>query len=369
MRFVAKFLEHWKLYLIPLVLFPIIATVYGQHTLSVYESSAYIRVEGKAVVGSTTLAGIGGNPYNSPAQNAVDAINELLQSENFAVSVAKNTDIAKQYDLSVRANQDLVAKWIQQEVFVMPSTVGQEAFNIVVDDKSPRLARQIATSLLTQFETDYTQRELNNYKQAESMITEQIAQKTKQVAQDNQRIIQYEQAHPNISPTDPTLAAYQSEYQQDAAQLKAYQDQLNQLHLSEFELQSDAISIFTVLDPPSLPLKPTLKLKKLLVYPGGGLGLALALIALIVGLQTAFDRSVYTQQDVRAILEELDLDIASIEAVPVLYGIGDRMRDEDEGSTYSGVLVPVLTVLPQLRSEEMTQELRRAVGVGADETR
>lgn len=371
MRFVAKLLEHWKLYLIPIMLFPIIATIYGQHKLSIYESSAYIRVEPGAVIGSTTLGGISGNSYNTPAQNAVDAVDELLQSESFVVRVAQHTDLAQQYDLNVRTNQDIVASRIQQEASVAPSSVGQETFSVVVDDKSPLLAQQIAASLIAQFNIDYTQRQIANYSRVEKLLQGEITQAESLVTQDQQRITQYLQTHPTITATTPdtTLAGYQQQYQQDETQLRALQGQLTTLQQNSAAIASGLLSVFTELDPPRQPLLPTLKLKKLIIYPGGGLGLALALIALIVGLQTLFDRSVYTQQDVRSIIEDLDMDITSIEAVPVLHGIGDRQRDEDEGSTYSGVLVPVLTVLPQLGSEEMTHELRRAVGVGADEAR
>lgn len=371
MRFVAKLLEHWKLYLIPIVLFPIVATVYGQHKLSVYESSAYIRVERGAVIGSTTLGGITGNPYNSPAQNAVDAVGELLQSESFAVSVAQNTDLAKQYDLTARTNQDIVTTWIQREVTVTPSPVGQETFYIVVDDKSPLLAQQIVKSLIQQFSSDYTQRQLGDNQRAETVLRGQITQVSSQAAQDVQRINQYIQAHPNVTLglPDTTLAAYQQQYQQDQAQLKVLQDQLSNLQLSNSALQNGTLSVFSVLDEPRQPLQPTLKLKKLLVYPGEGLGLALALIALIAGLLTILDRSIYSQQDVRSIIEDMDMDITSIEEVPLLHGIGERVRDEDEGATYSGVLVPVLTVLPQLSADRMTQEIRHAVGVAGDQTR
>lgn len=371
MRFLAKLLEHWKLYLIPIVLLPILATFYGQHTLSVYESSAYILVQRGAVVGSTTLGAITGNPYNSPAQNAVDAIGELLQSENFAVRVAQHTDLARMFDLSVRTGADIAAARIQREVSVAPSPVGQDAFTITVDDKLPQLAQQIATSLIDQFTTDYTQRQIDSYKQAEALLAQQIASVSGQASQDLQRVNQYMQAHPSVSSTTPDapLAAYEQQYQQDLAQVKTLKDQQSMLELNRSTIESGNLRVFDVLDQPRQPLLPTLKLKKLIVYPGIGLGLALALIALIVGLQTVFDRGIYTRDDVRSIVEDLDLDIASIEAVPVLHGIGDRQRDEDEGGTYSGVLVPVLTVLPHLGSEEMTQELRRAVGVGADDSR
>ncbi|HEX8034470.1 MAG TPA: hypothetical protein VF510_11515 [Ktedonobacterales bacterium] len=369
MRFIAKLLEHWKLYLIPILLFPIVATIYGQHKLSIYESSAYMLVERGAVVGSTTLGGIsGGNPYASPAQNAVDAIGELLQSKSFLVKVAQSTDLATQYDLNVRRNQDIVATWIQADVSVTP--FGMETFYVVVDDKSPRLTQQIASSLIVQFSSTYTQRQIDDNNRAEGVLEQQVAQASSQVTQDQQRINQYKNAHPSVVYTpDDVYATYQQQYLQDQTQLKNTQDQLAQLRLNTSALQSGTLSVFRTLDPPLVPLQPTLKLKKLLVYTGGGLGLALALIALIVGLLTISDRSIYSQQDVRSIIEDLDMDITSIEAVPVLHGIGERVRDEDEGATYSGVLVPVLTVLPQLSADRMTQEIRHAVGIAGDETR
>ena len=371
MRFLAKLLEHWKLYLIPIVLFPIIATVYGQHKLSVYESSAYILVQRGAVIGSTTVGSITGNPYNTPAQNAVDAIDELLQSQSFIVRVAQNTDLVKQFDLNVRTNQDIITARIQREVSVAPSSVGQETFTITVDDKSAGLAQQIANSLITQFNTDYTQRQVQDDKRAEQLLSQQIESAKGQVSQDQQRVNQYLQTHSTITAATPDsqLAAYQQQYQSDQTHLQTLTVDLENVKQNELAVASGTLNVFSVLDQPRRPLQPTLSLKKLLVYPGAGLGLALALLVLIAGLRTVSDRSIHTQQDVRSIVEDLDLDITSIESVPVLHGIGERQRDEDEGSTYSGVLVPVLTVLPQLRGEEMTQELRRAVGVGADETR
>lgn len=370
MRFLAKFLERWKLYLIPVVLIPILATIYGQHKLSVYESSAYVRVEHAAVIGNTSIGGINGNSYNTPAQNAVDAITELLQSRTFLIRVAQHSDLAKQYDLNnSRADQDVVVSRLQQEATVAPSTVGQETFNVVVDDKSAVLAQQLVRSLISQFTDDIKQRELNGYAQEAAIVQEQIIQTQGQIAQDLAHISQYKATHPGVTDTtpDPTYQIYQDALTQDAATLKSENGQRDTLSQEKAAIENGTLNVFTVLDAPRQPLKPTLKLKKLIIYPGGGLALALALIALIVGLQTALDRGVYTQQDIRSLLEELDMDIASIEAVPVLHGIGDRVRDEDEGATYSGVLVPVLTVLPQLSSEEMSHELRRAVGIGADE--
>ncbi|MGH2515141.1 MAG: hypothetical protein ACRDHP_05750, partial [Ktedonobacterales bacterium] len=121
---------------------------------------------------------------------------------------------------------------------------------------------------------------------------------------------------------------------------------------------------FLVSDQPRLPLNTTLHLKKLAIYPLLGFAAALALVLLIVGIQTVADRRVYSTQDLKTVTEDMDLDIPIVESVPMLRSIGrSNGHDEDADGSISGILVPVLTVLPQLGTGQMTQELRRAIGV------
>ena len=110
MRFLAKLLKHWYLYLIPFLLLPAAGTLYGKQKLSIYETSALLYIySSDAVAGTNT----GFNQYVSPAQNGSDLINDYMQSNSFVVTIAKSTDLGQQYDLTSRADQDIVVQRIR----------------------------------------------------------------------------------------------------------------------------------------------------------------------------------------------------------------------------------------------------------------
>lgn len=120
MRFVAKFFRRWYLYLIPIIVLPVLATMYGKQALTVYESSALIYInKPSAINGATTSF----NQYLSPGQNGANAMNEALLSETFVVSVAKKTDLAKLYDLNSQYGQDAVTVRIRGEVSIAAADV------------------------------------------------------------------------------------------------------------------------------------------------------------------------------------------------------------------------------------------------------
>ena len=364
MRFLAKVLKHWRVYTLMLLVFTAVATIYGKATLSVYESTAYISARSPVTLAGVSI-GIGGSPYNSPALNASNAINELLQSHSFDLSVAQKTDLAKQFDLTTRTGQDAATAQIQREVTVAPATVGEDAVTITVDDASAAIAQQIAQRLIDEFIAQYAQRQIQYDKQAETLLSQQIVTTQAKLVKDQAQLQRYQAAHPDASATDALFAQYQQAVTQDQNDLQTFNSSLNQAKLDETALADGTINVLTILDPPVAPLHTTLHLKKLIIYPGIGLAIALALIALIAGIETLRDRSVYSTQELRDIVEELDLPMTNVESVPMLAGIGDRRRDDDDGVVYSGVLAPVLTALPHLTSEEMTQEVRRLVSAGA----
>jgi len=67
--------------------------------------------------------------------------------------------------------------------------------------------------------------------------------------------------------------------------------------------------------------------------------------------------------DLRNITEELELDIPVLTEIPVLAMLTRSSRRQHDDDVLSGVLVPILTVLPQSSTEVLNHEIRRAVGV------
>ncbi len=367
MRFVAKLLQHWYLYLIPVLIFPVVATLYGTRALQVYESTALLYIQDSNPVTGANIDGF--NPYISAAQNGSNAMSELLQSETFTVTVAAETDLAKQYDLTTRIGQDLAYARLRSDVAIAPTYVGTNTVTIAVDDKSPKIAQQIASGLITVFTDYFSQQRLTLDKKSEQFLLKEIGNAQTTVQQDTVRIQQYVSAHPGLPPNsssiDPTFAQLQQQLQQDQAAEQTLNDKLTAVQFDEAAATTGNSQFFTVLDQPQIPLASTLHLKKLIVYPLEGLGGALALIVLIAGLRTVMDRRVYSTRDLRAIAERLEMDVPMLLSVPQLAGVqeGGRSGHED---LLSGVLVPVLAVLPQQDSMGLNQELRRAAGVTVD---
>ena len=367
MRFLSKFFKRWYLYMVPLIVIPIVVTMYAKNTLSVYESTALLYVT------NPTNGASGFNAYLSPAQNGANVMLEALQIESFCVSVAKSTDLASTYQLDAQWGQDAATARIQSEVTVTPTAVGQNLVTIAVDDKSPQMAQQIAAAVITQFSTYFSKTQLIFDQQNLSLYQGQLQGAQSKLQQDQTRLKQYLDIHPedvqnpSAATTDPTLNSYNEAVTQDQQAVSELSAKINAIQLEEDSL-SGGSSFFIVSDAPRVPLRTTLHLKKLIVYPIGGLAGALALIALIVGIQTFLDKRVYSTQDLKSIVEDMDLNIPAIESIPVLRGIGQRTsQDTDMDGSVNGVLVPVLTVLPHLGNGHMNQELRRAIGVTVED--
>jgi len=184
---------------------------------------------------------------------------------------------------------------------------------------------------------------------------------------DVKKLQDYTAAHPNAgalgSPPDAQLQQLQGAYQTDQTTWAKLQDQLRSIKADELAATSNSSKFFSVWDPPLPPLRPTLHLKGLIPYSGGGLAAALALILLIVGTRTLLDRKVYSTRDLRNITEELELDIPVLNEIPVLAMLTRSSRRQHDDDVLSGVLVPILTVLPQSSTEVLNHEIRGAVGV------
>ncbi|HLZ23840.1 MAG TPA: hypothetical protein VKQ30_17140 [Ktedonobacterales bacterium] len=365
MRFLSKFFKRWYLYVLPLIIFPVVAALYAKNTLSVYESTALIFVyQPPADVAS------GFNGYLSPAINGADAMNQALQIETFCVQVAQGAGLATQYDLTSQVGKNAATARIQSEVSITATTVGQNLVSVTVDDKNPQTAQNIAASFVQEFQKYFADNQASFNQQQIAQYQSQIGSLRGQLVQDQAKLQQYYNAHPqcvnnpDCATTDPVLNGYLAAVNQDTQTITDLTDKVNALKQAADSTSTNAAGLFKTEDAPQPPLHTTLHLKKLIVYPIGGFVAALALILLIVGIQTVADKRVYNTQDLKSLTEDMDLNIPAIESVPVLRGIGrPNTQDEDADGSLNGILVPVLTVLPQLGNGHMTQELRRAIGV------
>src|SRR5579872_6782719 len=187
MRFLSKLFKHWYLYLLPLIIFPVVATVYAKKTLSVYESTALLFF---------TTPPDGGVNYLTPAQNGANDMSQALESEHFCVTVAQGTYLATEYDLTSQAGQGAVTALLQSEISVTPTAVGQNLVTVTVDDKNPVIAQQIAKSFINGFGNYYTDNQKVFIQNQIALEQGQLQTAQGQLHQDQLRLQQYLQGHP-----------------------------------------------------------------------------------------------------------------------------------------------------------------------------
>jgi uncharacterized protein involved in exopolysaccharide biosynthesis len=360
MRFLRTFTKRWYLYVVPIILVPVIVTVYGFNKLSVYESRATLYVDKPSFLSPEQF---GWNPYLSPAQNVAEQMSELLSIKSFVMSVAQKTDLANRADLT----GDAAVARISSEVSVAAPGVGPHVVVVSVTDKEPHLAQQINQVFLDVFKAYYQSHRIADDTRAQYFYQNQVQSAQSAVAQDVAKEQDYCHQHPDmcaVTQVDPTLAQLQNQLSQDHQALATSESQLLLVNQDLAATNTSTSDLFQVPDPPSLPV-PSLDKKKLLtVYTGGGLAGALGFVALIVIGLTQLDRKVYMTDDLRAIQDDLELDLAGgIVALPVIAGMNQHSQEHSEiDDTIEGILVPVLTALPRLPTSEVHRELRRATG-------
>ncbi len=364
MRYLRTFLKRWYLYVVPIILVPVIATAYGFNKLSLYGSTAKLYVDKPSFLSPDQF---GWNPYLSPAQNVAEQMSELLSIKSFVLSVAQKTDLANRADLTIAPAGDAAVARISSEVSVAAPGVGPHVVVVSVTDKEPHLAQQINQAFLHFFEAYYQLHRIADDDRAKTFYQNQVQSAQSAVEQDVAKEQDYCHQHLDTcagTQVDPVLAQLQSQLSQDQQALRTFESQLAAVNQDLAATNTGTSDLFQVPDPPSLPY-PSLDKKKLLaVYTGGGLAGALGFVALIVIGLTQLDRKGYMTDDLRAIQDDLELDLlGGIVALPVIAGMNQHAQEHSEfDDTIEGILVPVLTALPRLPTSEVHRELRRAAG-------
>jgi uncharacterized protein involved in exopolysaccharide biosynthesis len=362
MRYLRTFLRRWYLYVIPILILPVVSTLYGYKTLRAYKCTANLWVEKPVYLSAQDL---GWNPYDSPAGNEATSMSELLQSETFVAGVAAQTGLANTLDLTTRAGKDAAFAHISGEVVMYPSSTHILVLNVT--DRDPTLALQITQGLMQGFTGEYQSHRLQLDQGAITFYSQQLTAAQGAVAQDNAKITQYLDAHPGVPLTttaDPYLAQLEQQLSQDQQQVNSLTQQIAGLRQDMQATNTAAPDLFRVLDAPQLPTSPTVSKKTLVeTYTGYGLGAALALVGVIVLALTQLDRKIYSSAEVRAIGDDLELELPAVETVPLLSGAGGgsrRLNGADEA-----MYLLIRTVLPRLSSHQVRRELPGATSIPA----
>jgi uncharacterized protein involved in exopolysaccharide biosynthesis len=368
-RFLVKLVKYWYLYLIPLLLIPTAATLYGQRKETVYESNGTIFVGTNAFL-KDFQSQQDDNTYASTAQNVSDAMGQLLQSQSFLVSVARDTSLSTVYDLASAGGQDAAVGRIASNITASANNTRNLVFVTAADRASPQVAQELANGVIKEFVAFYANRELDTLKAAKDFYNKQLNDINTKVTDDAKAVSDYQKANPvvltPVGANDPKWVELNNQLIADQNTQKSISANVDAVAQATAAANAGTPYDLKVQDQPTLPKSATVKVSKLLVYPIGGLVGVLALLAIIAAIQTKLDRKVYNRQDVENIIDRLEWDPTAIEVMPIIStngGRGSIKWDDRENSPVPALMTPVLASLhrparKQLRSGS-TQAPRR----------
>lgn len=295
--------RHWAK-ILGLLIIPVIISlgiVYVQPRQ--YEASTTLwALQRYSVIGAT---GPEANLYATPASTQATALTDLLQTRSFDLAIAQETDLAKTFDAATRADPSKLDDAIQKELSskVIATAIGTFLYQITYDNKSPKIAKQVISAVVDQFAVAATGFSVVEAKQLLQTYGSELTQAQTAANAATQAAADYANAHPRATAqTDPVYNQLLQQAQGAQANVASLQGHITALN-QQLATNGGSAALYKVVDAPMVNNQPISRLKT--IELGGGIGLAVALLAITI-LLVAFsrrDRSVYSADDLRRISE------------------------------------------------------------------
>jgi hypothetical protein len=223
-------------FLLLLVLLPLIGFVVGYALPRTYQAQASLWANQRfAVIGAT---GTESDLLATEAETQATALNELLQTRDFALAVANQTPLPSTLSAAVRADpnarDDALVQAITGRVLVQAQ--GTYLFTITYSDKSARIAQQVVAAVIESYGHQGLLLAVSEGQRLLATDQGQLPalQKTYDAAVKAEA--QYVNQHPTQTQAqlinDPTYTALHADTQQKQATVQALQTQIAQLETS-----------------------------------------------------------------------------------------------------------------------------------------
>jgi hypothetical protein len=271
-----------------------------------YQSTASLwALQRYFVIGST---GPESDLLSTPAETQATALTELLQTRSFVDSVVKGIDLASTLGLDSAVLNDpqqlegALFNEISKHVVVTPSAYN--LFSISYANRNPQIAQQIVASIIARYGTQGLGLSVVEGENLLGSYKTQLANASKDLNDAVNVETQYARAHPNLNQAqlanDPQYALLDVRRVQAQATLQNLQNTINTIQQSISTQGTQVETLFQVIDTPQyLPVSRT---KNYLL--GGGIGLAIALLASIMYLviMVRRDRGIYSPDDLQGLV-------------------------------------------------------------------
>jgi len=304
------------------------------------------------IVGST---GLDTDLNSSPAQSQATTLIELLQTRDFALVVAKESNLASTLDPNVRSDPqkltDAVITELSQHVQIQAQ--GYNLFFISYSNRDPHVAQQVVASIIRTYGLQSL--EISTF-EADTLLQSYQAQlDTARKDADTAAVAEarYLAAHPNLvneilrlNPqygelSDPQYALLHARTQQAQAVVDNIETQIAALKQDITSQKNGTDSLFKVIDAPIVPIHPMGRVKEFLIFGATGLVLALIACATYIVMALRRDRAIYAVTDLQRVTAYpviLQLpDLTSVSAPLLLKGAtqNGRLPGEEAANRHS----------------------------------
>ena len=244
---------------------------------------------------------------STPAVTQATALTELLQTENFDLAVANDTDLAKYIGVSSSDQQRL-----QDALYTEISTkvqVAAPSYSLVVityTNDHPAVAAQVVNAVINRYGQQSSSHAIAEGKQLLTTYQGQLQAAQTEVNDAIHAAAQYLSTH-NLTPTtavaDPQYQLLSQQTDQARALLATAQANVNTINQQLATLGSGGQGMYTILDPAIAPTRPESRTKSLVL--GGVIGLIVGLVASIGYLLVLvrLDRSIYSSAEIPALTD------------------------------------------------------------------
>jgi hypothetical protein len=290
-----------------IVLLPIVgvAVVYLMVPRTYQSTASLWALQRYFVIGST---GPESDLLSTPAQTQATALTELLQTRSFVDSVTKGIDLASTLGLDSKVSSDpqqleeALFNELSKHVVVTPSAYN--LFSISYANRDPQISQRIISSVIALYGTQGLALSVAEGQNLLGSYKTQLANATKDLNQAVNTETQYARAHPNLNQAqlanDPQYALLDAQRIQAQATLQNLQNTINTIQQSISTQGTQVETLFQVIDTPQI--LPVSRTKNYLF--GGGIGLAIALLASIIYLVILVrrDRGIYSPDDLQSLV-------------------------------------------------------------------
>ena len=242
----------------------------------------------------------------TPASTQATAVQELLQTRSFSLSVANETGLASTFPAATRNNvnalNDALFTEISKNVRVTPN--GYNLYQIVYDNKDPKIAEQVIAAVVDRFGAAATQFSVAEAKQLLLTYAGQLGQAQTTSTNATQAASKYLAAHSGATAqNDPVYSQLLNQAQADQTNVLNLQATIAQLNQQLATVGNGSGGLYSVIDAPAVGDRPVSRLKTLLL--GGGIGLAVALLGCTIYLVMLLrqDRTAQSSTDLRRATE------------------------------------------------------------------